>query len=124
MNKRRVDALIPEAYGVLQEVGIAKEGKVDKAWKGQIASFGAAIATGSLLAAVSFFSTQEQAKLPRERLMKAIFRLIKDQNQATNLFEYVLQCNNDTDSKRRMIKENIVNSAIALKLAMNLYEPE
>ncbi|MDL2324174.1 hypothetical protein LJC61_03355 [Ruminococcaceae bacterium OttesenSCG-928-A16] len=113
MNKRKVDSLIPEAYCVLKEVGIAdKSGKIDKGLRGQISSFGASVSTGSLLAAISFFSARGGAAVPRELLMQAIGKLI----QQDDLFAYVQKAG------ERRAKEEIINAAIALKLAMNLYE--
>jgi CRISPR-associated protein Cmr5 len=114
MNKRKVDELIPQAYQVLRDVRIADEqGKVDGKWRGQISSFGASIAQGSLLAAVSFFSAQGGADVDRSKLMEAIKRLLKKEQP---LFKYV----EGTD--KRKAKEEILNAAVALKLAMNLYE--
>ena len=113
MNKRKVDALIHKAYHVLQEVEISKSGKINKAWRGQISSFGASIAMGSLLAAVSFFSAQGGADVDRSKLMKAIEKLIGCRG---SLYDYV-----DTTEERKA-KEEIINAAVALKLAMNLYD--
>ena len=114
MNKRRVDSLIPAAYQALSDVGIAeKSGKLNSKWRGQISSFGASIAQGSLLAAVSFFSAQGGAKVDRAKLMKAIEKLL-DLNMP--LYEYV------RITQERKAKEEIINTAIALKLAMNLYD--
>jgi len=134
MNKA-IDALIPDAYDVLEKVKIAKGGVVDKAWRGQISTFGSVIKNGSLLAAVAFFSAQGGSDVPRERLMMAIWLLLhkgeelnisfeqKNEEEkraykaaAKKLFDYVAMHSND-----RSLKENIINQAVALKLAMNLY---
>ena len=53
MVKKRVDLYIPKAYKVLQQVGIAKDDKVNAGYRSQIASFGAMIAMGSILSAVA-----------------------------------------------------------------------
>ncbi|WOC31810.1 MULTISPECIES: type III-B CRISPR module-associated protein Cmr5 [Caproicibacterium] len=124
MNKRKVDALIPRAYDILAKVEIAKDGKIDKAWRGQIASFGAAISMGSLLSAVCFFSDNGNAAVERKKLMNGIFLLIKDEyskqiSNANTLFELISQKSNG-----KKLKEDILNAAIALKLAMNLYTLE
>jgi CRISPR-associated protein Cmr5 len=111
MNKRKIDQLIPDAYAMLAEVNIAEDGKIEKAWRGQISAFGAAISTGSLLAAIAFFSEQGSAKVEREHLMTAIAKLIGQDD----LFKYV------KSEDERKAKEEIINAAIALKLAMNLY---
>lgn len=129
MNKKQVDRLIPKAYEVLRTVQIdngndsqhpfkiVETGGIQKAWRGQISSFGAAIATGSLPAAISFFSAKGHSELHRELLMKAIFELLEQRGDSRDLFDYVSK---NTD-KQRAVEEEIVNRAIALKFAMNLY---
>ena len=114
MNKRRIDDLIPQAYTALETVKIAEKGKIDSSWRGQISSFGASVATGSLLAAVVFFSAKsEKTKVDdRKKLMDAIAKLIGEED----IYEYV------KTADKRTAKENIMNAAVALKLAMNLYD--
>jgi CRISPR-associated protein Cmr5 len=119
VDKRKIDELILKAYGVLESVGIVGEdGKINSTWRGQISSFGVSIAQGGLLAAVSFFSAKGRSSINRELLMKGIFELIDDKKDSDKLFAYV----KETDP--RIAKENILNAAVALKLAMNLYELE
>ena len=129
MNKREVDKKIPDAYKVLNDVKIVKDkdekgividGKIKRGWRGQIASFGAAVAMGSLLSAVSFFSSQGSAELPRELLIKALESLIKKDN----LHEYIMDSMKEKPSHEHIVKEEIMNATIALKLAMNLYDME
>ncbi len=132
MNKKAIDALIPEAFVILEEVGIAKNKTIPKGFRGQIASFGAAVAMGSLLAAVSFFShnnedgkeknneTHGLSSVDRTLLIKAIYKLLPEDEKLSshNLFEYIKMNNN------QKTKEKIYNACIALKLAMNLYSLE
>lgn len=117
MNKRKVDELIPRAYDVLKEVEIVENGKVKKAWRGQISSFGASVATGSLLAAVAFFSNKSGADVDRPKLLRGIEKLLRIQ---TGLKAYL----SDKSVPIAAKKERIMEAAVALKLAMNLYELE
>ena len=140
MNKRMIDELIPIAYDVLADVEsvsqdesgksitnkIVNNGVIDKKFRSQISAFGASIATSSLPAAISFFSKQGGSDVPRELLIKAICELnkryknvesTKALNEPVDLFNYV----NNAPNKHE-IKEKIINCAIALKLAMNLYK--
>lgn len=127
MNKKAVDALLPRAYTVLREVGIAKkDGTIPKAFRGQIASFGSAISMGSLLAAVAFYSQQGNSSVDRSLLMQAIYQLMTkstDSKSAHNgdLFNYI---KDQKDKEERTMKEQVVNVCVALKLAMNLYKLE
>jgi CRISPR-associated protein Cmr5 len=134
MNKRKVNELIPKAYRVLREVKIENEdkkkkgdsdpydrivenNKISKKWLGQISSFGAAIATGSLLSAVAFFNDQGGAELNRKLLIMAIGKLINSED----LLKEVHESMKDAVNEHKM-KEEIINAAIALKLSMNLYD--
>jgi CRISPR/Cas system type I-B associated protein Csh2 (Cas7 group RAMP superfamily) len=132
---RAVDVLIPKAYETLQKVGIAEGDSIKKGFRGQIATFGSVVKNGSLLAAVAFFSAQGSSDVQRERLMMAIWLLLdsentialpdeKDEdykvkytNESRKLFDHI-SSSGKTDGK---LKENVINAAVALKLAMNLY---
>lgn len=121
MNKNTVNREIDIAYTVLKETGIAVDGKINKAFRGQISTFGAAVSTGSLLAAIAFFMDQAGASVDRTKIMDAILKILKWEKvageQYKTLFEYARE--NQTEAK-----EHIINAAIALKLAMNLYHLE
>lgn len=119
MNKRKVDDLLKNAYEVLNSAGIAKDGVISSAFRGQVASFGASIATGSLLSAVAFYSNDGNAEIPRHKLMDAIHLLVKEKEDTKTLFEWVKKQKDDQKSK-----EDVLNAAIALKLAMNIYKIE
>ena len=121
MNKAIVNQQIGDAYDALKECGIVKNGKIEKAFRGQISTFGAAVTMGSLNAAIAFFSKDEKAKVERSKLIEAILVVIRknekvDDNIKT-LYEYVSKKKNEEECK-----EKIMNAAIAIKLAMNLYE--
>ena len=124
MNKRVVNEEITSAYEALQVVGVAKAGKIDKTFRGQISTFGAAVSMGSLHAAIAFFSNNGGANVERSKLMQAILEVLKkrkpEMNRCQNLYEYAVQAKGRNEEEER--KEEILNAAIALKLAMNLYE--
>ena len=126
MNKKTVNDLIPYAYEALRESGIAKNGRIDKKYRSQISSFGAAITMGSLLSAIAFFSDEGSAEVDRQKLMDAILYILKNHKKCGDdikkLYEYVnKQKNNSSNYKAQ---EDIINAAISLKLAMNLYTLE
>lgn len=134
MNKRKVDQAISRAYDVLNEIGIVEEingePAILKGYKSQISAFGASISMGSLISAVSFYSEKGNAAVDRTKLMKAIYIMINEQEKLDQpdctLWEYIKEtlseCN---DIKYRethaILKEQVINYSIALKLAMNLY---
>lgn len=123
MDQKAIDSLVEPAYEILNEVGIAKGGKVSKSYRAQISTFGSAIINGTLLSAVSFFSTQGDASVDRSKLMEAIKLIINKDNKddKETLFEYVKKNTPDV-GENRQLKAKIMYAAIALKLAMNLYQ--
>lgn len=129
MNKKKIDELIPKAVEVLDKVEIVDSGeksrivvngRIKKTFRGQISTFGAAITNGSLISAVAFFSEKGGATVDRRLLIKAIEQLISETNgKNINLFDYVKDKGKESERRTR---ENILNAAIAIKLAMNLYD--
>ena len=123
MNKKRVDKLLPLAAEALKHANIAVNGKVDAAFRGQISSFGSAVKNGSILSAVAFFSQQGKAKVHREHLLKAINELMSlevPELVGEDLFTKVQSVQDAV--KKTILKEQILDCVIALKLAMNLYD--
>jgi len=123
MNKKRVDKLLPLAAEALKHANIAVNGKVDAAFRGQISSFGSAVKNGSVLSAVAFFSQQGKSKVHREYLLKAIDELMSHEVPelvGDNLFKKVQFVQDAV--KKTILKEQILDCVIALKLAMNLYD--
>ncbi len=131
MNKKRVDELIPHAYEVIKKVDICGKDKkdpeklvVDSTYASYISSFGAAVTMGSLISAVAFFATspeenKKRTDADRGKIGKAIFEVLKLWNpdiSESNLFDYVKK-----HGKTRQTKELILDAAVALKLALNLY---
>ncbi|MBP3199220.1 MAG: hypothetical protein J6N21_19790 [Butyrivibrio sp.] len=122
MNKKTVDSLIPRAVDVLKEVNIAdKNGNINKTFRGQISTFGAAIINGSLISAVAFFSDDGKGTVERSNLLKAVKLLIVDAESYSDLFDYVRA---QGKNHEKAVKQRILNASVALKLAMNLYNLE
>ncbi|MDR2453551.1 MAG: hypothetical protein LBD51_03135 [Bifidobacteriaceae bacterium] len=119
-SKKQIDALIPRARTVLEQVGIAQDGSMPKAWRGQVAAFGAAIALGSLSAAVAFFKDSTKSKVDRSLLIEAIYRLIRGDTAQGTLADLVSRPS-ITRVEQAALEREVSNAAIALKLAMNFY---
>lgn len=116
MNKKRVEGWILTAKEALEICKIAKDGKIDKNFRGQISSFGAAVVMGSLKSAVAFFSEKGGAEVERSRLISAMYYCISGEKSAPkDVLEIV--CNGD----EKELKEQFIDASIALKLAMNFY---
>lgn len=123
MNKARIEGWIPLAYEALNDVGVAKEGSVKKGFRSQIASFGASVTMGSLIAAIAFFSEQKGAKVDRGKLMEAILNVLHADGlipENKTLYDWA----RDERAAGRGVpsRDAVLDAAIALKLAMNLYQ--
>lgn len=128
MDKKTIDQMLPVAYEALVDSKIVVNNKIVKTYRGNISTFGAAINGGSLLAAISFFSEKGGASEDRTKLMKAISKVLNevykkeniniDEKCNNSLFDFVVKHSED----KILWKERIINAAIALKLAMNLFE--
>lgn len=128
MSIQRTNDWIVYGKEALTEIGIAKNGKIDKTFRGQISSFGAAISMGNLKSAVAFFSKQAGATIAREKLICAIWYVLQratgekkedidvSRIDADKIFDYV--CVNDGIS----LKNAFLDASVAIKLAMNLFE--
>ncbi|MDE7313790.1 MAG: hypothetical protein K2N87_19565 [Eubacterium sp.] len=119
MNKSVINDELAVAYDAVKEAQIANEkGEVNKTYRGQVTSFGAAVLMGSLLPSIAFFSDSKKSSVDRTKILEAIFYILKQKGKIKqhekDLFEYA---KTESDEK----KEEILNAATALKLAMNLY---
>lgn len=129
MNKIAIDRNLPYAYKAIIDAKISKDGKVNKSYRGQISTLGAAITMGSIKSAICFFSEKanNNSDVDRSKLLKAISYVLKNSEDTREQYKkvddfkmYIL--NSDLDIEA--LKEDIVNAAIAIKLAMNLFEWE
>ena len=113
MSKQRIDKLIPEAYQAIEKCNLSNKGKVNKMLCSQISAFGVAVA---------FFSKKGGAQSDRQLLMKAIHWLISPQENResvteTSLLDMLVKAHNPN-----IYRESIIDAAIAIKLAMNLFD--
>ena len=127
MNKTRVNDGILYAKEAITKFGISnKKNEVQKTFRGQISTFGAAVTMGSLKSAVAFFAAQGNSDVDRSKLLKAMYYVIKNiENQQyvfnaadfepLKIFEYI--CRNDNNKT----KEKFIDASISIKLAMNFF---
>ena len=136
MNKIRIEESIEYAYDFLKNSEIVDKDKnaIDNVYRGYISSFGASTVTGNLLSAIAFFSKKEEEKKEKEdkdyrsELMKVIFEVLKKHKfekykkevTESNLFDYARSRYKNLSDRNR-VKEEILDYAIAVKLAMNLF---
>ncbi len=120
MNKKKVTALLQTAKESLLMTGLVQNGAINVALRGDISTFGANVAMTSLPAAVAFFTSQGNAAADRQKLMRAVFYCVtgemKPEDKIDEIMDYV--CHHNSPD----VKENVMNAAIAIKLAMHYFE--
>lgn len=133
MNKRRVDGMIPAACEALT-MHLAKDGKINKAYRGAVSSFGAAVIMGSILSAAAYYNDPDPdgKKAPGEIVDKnkvslVLYDTLKKSEYGTEitektLYDYVVNCCKEGNVQRVMCKELVCDAAVAVKLAMNLFK--
>jgi CRISPR-associated protein Cmr5 len=117
MNKKRVDKWILTAKDAIVKVGISKDGKVERSFRGQISSFGSAVILGSFKSAAAFFVKPGEASVHRELLLVAMYYIVNNEiKESDEVLDYI--CKNDSAE----LKEKFIDAAIALKLALNFFD--
>ena len=118
MNKNRVNNWLLLAREAIVECGISEDEKtVNKTFRGQISSFGAAVVMGSLKSAVAFFADKGGASVQRDKLIEALYFIINngDKKSAVEVFSWVCE-------SKVNLKEQFEDASIALKLALNFFD--
>ncbi len=133
-NKRKIDEYIPKAIDSLSKnTKIVKNGTIASGFAGQIATFSVAVSMGSLLSAVAFFSEQKQAIVERQELMNVLYEIITREDLNTTkgsepkLLAHVRKKYEETYKNKnileyRRFQQDILNAAIAVKLAINFFQ--
>jgi CRISPR-associated protein (Cas_Cmr5) len=129
MKKKMQDSIV-HALSVITKVGMLEKGKLPNEYKGYISSYGAAVGQSGLLPATMFFSEKPaqnpkltDTKLRRTKLMRAIYAVLKKEGEpSTN--EHVLLNYAKLNYTNRTEIQNILNAAVALKMAMRAYSSD
>lgn len=123
MNKKNINKKLSRAVEAIEKCKIVnEEGKIDKTFRGQISSFGAAVAMGSFKAAVAFFSEKGRASVDRFKLIQAMDYVAGDENEVKDvkvICENVLSTKDP--EKEEKLKTQYLEASVAIKLAMNVY---
>lgn len=132
-NKSRTDSYIPAAIKALELSGIAKDGKIDSSYRGQISSFGAAVTIGSFKQAVAFFALDAKngvSGISRSDLILAIDYILNPENYANGVEEKktkIADIKNkilaeENPQKLKALENRYLDAAVALKVAMGVYD--
>ncbi|KLE02183.1 type III-B CRISPR module-associated protein Cmr5 [Aliarcobacter butzleri] len=116
MSKARIEKYIPEAIKVLN--ASFSDGIIPKAYNGYISSFGASIVQSGLKPTLALFENKNaQTKEDKSYLSKLILKILPN-TQGESLLYYVLE----NQAKEELLKEEIIDIAIALKLSIRTFK--
>lgn len=113
------DILLPIAIDKLGE-GNAFKNEIST-YAGYLSSFGAAVNSSGLLAALAFNHSDSEAGKKRKKMMTVIFNILKEykkeiyDSSENNLFRFCYSANKDS---LPAIKKDILNAATAVKLSL------
>lgn len=126
---RTVEKLIPAAIKAVNDK-MAKDGKVNSAYKGYISSLGAGIIQSGLLPTLAMYKGNEDSdkkKAETGHLLNAIYEVVKSKHEPkpkdNNLFDYALNKMQQVENRQTVINE-ILNASIAIKLAIRTFKLE
>lgn len=129
MNTKRVDALLEKAMETIDDAMpeysiFTKDTKsINGSYRSAISSFGAAITLGSFKAAVAFFSQDAdsgKSGIQRSRLLSLMYHVLTDEWKApSEICAEVIGYDRD---RERVMKQEFICAAVALKLSMNAFD--
>ncbi len=116
--KKQVEQYIPLAIDIIKEIKIADcNDKVSNKFNGYFSSFGASIVLSGMEPALAFYANKKDDE--RGKILRAIYQLItgSSADKPKKLLDYYLS--NEQDP---LLKQKILDAAVALKLAVRTYE--
>ena len=128
--KKKMQEDILLALKVIENGGLLKSGKLPNEYKGYISSFGAAVGQSGLLPATMIFSekpsnNRDGTKQMRCKLMRAIYDvMIGAETPSTDDHILLIHAKNPNVYRNPKEVKKILDSAIALKMAMRAYASE
>jgi len=118
MSKKNIEAYIPKVMEVLKKE--FEDGKISSSYNGYISSFGASIMQSGLLPTLALFeNTDASTKENKEYLSYLIMQVLTNSDEDRSLLHYALSKKND-----KMIKQNILDIAVAIKLCIRTFKLE
>jgi len=119
--KKQIENYLKKGLKEINDRDIVHSNKIGKVYFGYIASFGPAVIHSGLLPAIAFYEAEtSHAEGDRKKITTMILNIISEKhaNNAT-LLDYCIQHQSDP-----LLKQNILDASIALKLAMRTFAKE
>lgn len=110
--------------------GLVKNGRIPNAYKGYVSSFATTVNQCGLMPAVALFSsTTSKSDSEKFPVLDAVFSLIKEELwKEVTLLDRLLTLSRSTEATRRqeleLLEEQVLEAAVALKLAIRTFKFE
>jgi CRISPR-associated protein Cmr5 len=109
--RNRIERYIPKAITAIESTGIARNGEVPSQFNGYIASFGASVRQGGLLATVLFYKNENSgSEEDRSKVVSALAEILGKPGLVDSGGRKVLVTRDEVD-----------DAAVALKLAVRTF---
>lgn len=111
-----------ENYIRLAMTELNEEKSLPKEFNGYLASLGPAINMSGLIPAIAFYSTKENAKADRSKVITWIFNILKKENEwpgisnNESLLDFALR-----QSDQKKLQKDIEDISVALKLTLRTF---
>jgi CRISPR-associated protein Cmr5 len=124
MKANSLDQDIPKAIDALKKYKVVEGGAYPKQFNGYISAFGASVMQAGLLPTVVFYSSDSRAEENRSQLLCVLREMLApapngDGWRAADLYAIVAA---SSGQDRRRLEDRILGKAIAVKLALRLFE--
>lgn len=118
----KIEMYIPQAIKAVDEMIASKNGrKVPSAYNGYISAMGASMIQSGLLPTLALYENKEAKTIADKAMLSKVILKVLDQNSQDNsLLKYVLRRKNE----EAVLKQKIIDIAIAIKLAIRTFELE
>jgi len=135
---KKFEENIPKAVAALRKYKVVNSvGEYEKQYNGYISAFGASVMQSGLLPTIVFYSSDKGATATRSLLLKVLLEIRAESAPAgydvSNMYHLVTtgvasapQANIMTElsnQDRKKIERDLLQNAIAMKLALRLFKP-
>ncbi|MBA1419721.1 MAG: type III-B CRISPR module-associated protein Cmr5 [Epsilonproteobacteria bacterium] len=117
MSKKNIEKYIPKAIEVLTSE--FKDGEIPSSYNGYISAFGASIIQSGLKPTLALYENKNAStKEDKSMLTKLILQVMTEGNSKESLLRYVL----DSNTNETLLKERILDIAVAIKLSIRTFK--
>lgn len=117
MSKLHIENYIPKVLTVLEKE--FSSGEIPSSYNGYISSFGASVMQSGLKPTLALFENKNAStKEDKSFLTKIILQVLDENEQEDSLLHYILK----HSKKEEVLKQQIIDIAVAIKLSIRTFK--